>query len=287
MRLVQIPVADRPECIPALQYAFQIAARTGADVRGFHLRAHQGDPTNAMAGLAFQHRLTSDIDWSASEREAITQTRAAAKLFEDAAGSAGLEMARKPRKDLAPVALWQERVGTPHHVMPVVGPTADLMVVSRPAKTGGKKATAILLEALMHSHRPVLIVPDKARESIGRHILVAWNSSAESARLVHAILPLLKAADKVTFASVGKGGGSGPNVQEMMRYLAHHGVNAENLYIKMGKPEIELLRAMKSTGADLLAMGAYSHRRMSETLFGGVTNHMLFKASKPVLMLHS
>lgn len=286
MRLVQIPVADRPECIAALQYAFQIAQCTGADVRGFHLRAHRRDPTNVRAGLVFQRSLTDEIDWSATEREAIKSSRSAAHLFEEAASSAGLEMSKKPKKDLSPVTLWQERVGTPHHVMPIIGPTADLMVVSRPAKKGGKKATAFLMQALMNSHRPVLVVPNKATKTVGRNILVAWNNSCESARLVHGILPLMKSADRVTFATVGRIGGSGPNVQEMMQFLAHHGIKAEKLNIKIGDPETELIRAMNTAGADLLAMGAYSRNRMSETLFGGVTRHMLFKADKPVLMLH-
>jgi nucleotide-binding universal stress UspA family protein len=36
--------------------------------------------------------------------------------------------------------------------------------------------------------------------------------------------------------------------------------------------------------ADLLVLGAYSHSRMRQVVFGGVTEHMLDYAELPVLM---
>ncbi|HET9148157.1 MAG TPA: universal stress protein, partial [Acetobacteraceae bacterium] len=37
-------------------------------------------------------------------------------------------------------------------------------------------------------------------------------------------------------------------------------------------------------GADLLAMGAYSHSRLRQLILGGVTRHILEHATLPVLM---
>jgi len=287
MRLVQIPVADRPECPVALQYAFKIASRHGADVRGFHLRTHRTDTTRMRFGQGTQPGWSGNIQWSKSEKESERMSRSASDLFEEMANKADILLKKKPSPDLSPVALWQDRVGTPDHVLPIVGPTADLMVVSRPARNGGRKTTAFMMQALLNSQRPVLIVPDKPPKEVGAHILVAWNSSRESARLVHAILPTLKAADRVTFLTVGKASGSGPNVNEILHFLAHHGIKAKKLGVKTGSPEVEIRRVMQEVGADLLAMGAYSRNRFAETLFGGVTQYMLFQSDKPVLMLHS
>ena len=39
-------------------------------------------------------------------------------------------------------------------------------------------------------------------------------------------------------------------------------------------------------GPTLLVMGAYSHWRWQERVFGGVTEHVLRKARMPVLMSH-
>ena len=45
-----------------------------------------------------------------------------------------------------------------------------------------------------------------------------------------------------------------------------------------------LLKAPHDFGADLLAMGAYSHPRWRQTILGGVTRSVLEQATIPVLM---
>lgn len=288
MRVIQVPVADRPECVTALGMAFAIAGRTGADVKGIFIRAHRGMAIKVPVTSGWHQSWGETVDWMyASEKQALEHSRSAAALFKEIATANGYELARKPRKDLSPVAIWNERVGTPDHIMPIIGPTADMMVVSRPAKKGGLKAKAFLMQALMHSHRPVLVVPQKSVKSAGAHIAIAWNRSGEAARIVHGALPILKAADKVTFITVGPASGTGPGASEMVQFLRHHGVTAGKLSVAKGNAEQELLKACNTLGADVLAMGAYSHKRVSEVLFGGVTRHMMDAADIPVLMLHS
>ncbi len=288
MRVIQIPVADRPECVAALGMAFSIARQTGADVKGIYVRAHRGMAVKVPVSTDWRQTWGETVDWMyASEKEMVEHCRSAAALFEEIATANDYKLAHKPRKDLSPVAIWHERVGTPDHIMPIIGPTADMMIVSRPAKRGGQKAKVFLMQALMHSHRPVLVVPQKPVKSIGRHIAIAWNRSGEAARIVHGALPLLKVADKVTFVTVGPPSGAGPSASEMVQFLRHHGVAAGKLSVARGSAEEELPKACHTIGADLLAMGAYSRNRVSEVLFGGVTRHMMSAADIPVLMLHS
>lgn len=45
-----------------------------------------------------------------------------------------------------------------------------------------------------------------------------------------------------------------------------------------------LLSQAAAFGADLLVMGAYSHSRLHEWMFGGVTRTVLYEAGLPVLM---
>ena len=45
-----------------------------------------------------------------------------------------------------------------------------------------------------------------------------------------------------------------------------------------------LLTAAREFGADMLAMGAYSHSRLRQLILGGVTRHVLENATLPVLM---
>ena len=44
-----------------------------------------------------------------------------------------------------------------------------------------------------------------------------------------------------------------------------------------------LLAQAATHGADLLVMGAYSHSRLRELVFGGATRHVLREATIPVL----
>lgn len=288
MRVIQVPVADRPECVTALNMAFVIAKRLSADVKGVHIRSHRGMAVEVSSTDGVRQIWSETIDWMhTSKADAEEYGHSAARLFEQIAAENGYKLARKPKKDLSPVAIWRERVGTPSHIMPIIGPCADMMVVSRPAKNGGRKAKAFLIEALMNSHRPVLIVPQRPVKTIARHIAIAWNRSGEAARTMHGVLSLLKAADKVTFITVGRQAGAGPSASEIIQFLRHHGVSAKRFSVINGIAEKEILKVCNDIGADLLAMGAYSRNRVSELLFGGVTQHMLFAADVPVVMLHS
>jgi len=47
-----------------------------------------------------------------------------------------------------------------------------------------------------------------------------------------------------------------------------------------------LLDTASNVGADLVVMGAYSHSRALELIFGGTTRHVLLDAKVPVLLCH-
>ena len=45
-------------------------------------------------------------------------------------------------------------------------------------------------------------------------------------------------------------------------------------------------RCRRAADADLVVMGGYSHSRLRELILGGVTRHMLEKATLPLLVAH-
>jgi nucleotide-binding universal stress UspA family protein len=47
-----------------------------------------------------------------------------------------------------------------------------------------------------------------------------------------------------------------------------------------------LERAVAASGADMLVMGAYTHSRLRELVFGGVTAHVLRACRIPTLLAH-
>jgi len=284
MRVILVPVADRPECARALKAAFRVAGSFAADVIGCHIRAHR-DSAVRMPIL----RAPSEVDWAAAHegRDLDKDSRDARSLFERVAGEAGHRVAGRPRADGTPVAIWYERVGSPDRIMPIVGPMADLLVVSRPAEKGGRLARLFMMEAVLESCRPVLLVPQRATRQPGRNIVIAWNQSPEASRAVAACMAMLEAADAVTIVAAGDERAVGPKSSHLVRYLRHHGVQADEVKTRGRKPAAELERVYREAGADLLLMGAYSRHRLREQIFGGVTEHMLHKSSLSVLLYHS
>ena len=62
------------------------------------------------------------------------------------------------------------------------------------------------------------------------------------------------------------------------------GVETERL-VTTGNPYREIVRVARERGAELIVLGAYSHGGLDRALFGSTTNHVVRRASCPVLTL--
>lgn len=288
MRVILVPVADRPECVISLRSAFALARQTGADVIGCHMRPDRSEKATISVDSSLLSGLGKADEWPLlSEEEATTAATSARLLFERLAAEHDVPVSKKPGSHSAPVALWQERVGTPPYIMPIIGPASDMLVVSRPTKESGRKARALLSQALFSSHRPVLILPQHEHTLTGKRIAIGWNRGGFESRTLLAILPLLKTAEDVVFLTVGRHGKQGPKAQDMIGYLAHHGVTARHVMENAARKEGQILeKLMREEGAEMIASGAYSRSRFKEMVFGGVTHYLLNEADIPVLMMH-
>jgi nucleotide-binding universal stress UspA family protein len=283
VRLIVAPVANRPECRVALDAAFRLAALLHADVAGYHIRPEPREQRITLGPLL------PDDDVHAgfvlADKKVRSHRRAAQALYRRAAAEHGFVVSERAGAARSR-ASWHEVAGTPARVFAVVGPVADLIVVSRPASEGAGPARTFLLGALLHSAKPVLLLPQAARPTLGTRIAIAWNQSADAASAVTAALPLLARAERVTVVSSGKEDRLGPKVTHLARYLRHWGVKVERVRTRGGNAPLEIERAVRDLGSDLLVMGAYSRNRFRQLVFGGVTEHILFKTDLPVLMLH-
>ena len=125
MRLILVPVADRPECARALETAFDLGRRLGSSISGCHMRPHRHSAVSMASAFA-------DTAWR--RKSTKTAPAAAKSLYRLLAEQHGYSMTR--RAGPAPGALWAERVGSPDKLMAILGPVADLTIVSRPAKSG-------------------------------------------------------------------------------------------------------------------------------------------------------
>ncbi|MGI9331000.1 MAG: universal stress protein [Gammaproteobacteria bacterium] len=284
MRVILVPVADRPECAHALEAAFRLAARFDANVVGCHIRPHRQSRVN-MPGL----KSIAAQEWVSAHKGKNPDklSRDARTLFGQVAEGVDYRVAQRAGVQSRGVGIWQERVGAPANVIPIIGPMSDLLVLSRPGPKGGKLAHLFMMESLLHACRPVLLLPQRRMREPGRNILIGWNQSPEASRAVAAGMPLLERADSVTIAVAGQESAPGPKAKHLLQYLRHHGIDAKVTTSQGKNPARELEVAYREAGADLLLMGAYSRHRLREQIFGGVTDHMLMRTKLPVLVYHS
>jgi hypothetical protein len=270
MTVIVAPVANRPECMHALDVAFDLSARVGGQVVGYHLHPHEHD--------------------SKKIRRPNRPSKEAFGLFEEMAGKAGIPIKNKITTASGPAAHWREMVGSPDKVMPIIGPLSDIFVVSRPKGSGkgsqGKLAQAFMLEALRSSGRPTLILPQRKLGALGKRVLITWDQSTGSVQALIGALPILKQADDVVIHSAGADFRAAPKASHAKSFLAMHNIKARIKKSKGLHVEQEIEQAYDDHNADLLVMGAYSRPRFLENLLGGTSEHFIIGANIPVLATH-
>ena len=169
--------------------------------------------------------------------------------------------------------------------------TADLVIVRQPDRSV-ETATAADFEALLFDGgRPVLFLPAPGGlDRPASRVLVAWDGSREAARAIQDALPFLKAAEEVEIVVVDAERQKGiemplPGI-DIAAGLARHGVHASISSVACGGRSTSdvIFEQVRASNAGLLVMGAYTHRRTREWLFGGVTRSVLDHAPVPTLM---
>ncbi|WP_336986004.1 universal stress protein [Altererythrobacter aquiaggeris] len=169
----------------------------------------------------------------------------------------------------------------------------DLVVAgSREPVAGGKAPSRTVSALVVKARTPVLIVPDDARSfDTAAPAVVAWNGSTEACNALRAALPLLKKAGSVFLICANEPAKKReydfPSLAGA-NYLSRHGIASEIVELPSGKPEIadQILKAANARDAGLIVMGAYGHRRLTETILGGVTRRMLSNVTVPLLLAH-
>lgn len=146
---------------------------------------------------------------------------------------------------------------------------------------------------ILSTRLPTLVLPAGAStDCTWETIAVAWNGSPESARALHSALPVLARAERVVILDGGTR--DAPVMMPALdlahwctRHLPHADVRPLGHMGDGGESTgAALLAAAREAGADLLAMGAYGHTRLSEWVLGGVTRHVLCNTRIPLLMRH-
>ncbi|WP_426437011.1 universal stress protein [Bradyrhizobium genosp. P] len=166
---------------------------------------------------------------------------------------------------------------------------SDLVVVGHPMPNGLPEHMSPE-RILLASGVPLLVVPNTWEgETIGSRILVGWNATREARRAVSDSLNFLVAAKSVTVLVIDPGSrpqhGDAPGADIAIQ-LARHGAHVDVERVSSsGIPVAQVIvRYALKRASDLLVIGAYSHARLKEVLFGGVTRTLLARMPVPVLI---
>lgn len=170
---------------------------------------------------------------------------------------------------------------------------ADLVVFGRTANALPEAERLVFGDLLLHSGRPVLLVPRHAHWSEPLdQVVVAWKPSPEASRALHDALPLLHRATAVHLLVVepkvgATGHGELPGA-DIAAHLGRHDLQVEVVSLpREGQSSGEaILRYAKQVGAQLIVAGGYGHSRLREQVFGGVTRELFDNATVPVLFSH-
>ena len=173
---------------------------------------------------------------------------------------------------------------------------ADLIVTSRQARrTDFQGSTIGILGDLLHRSRtPLFVAADdgKVPDPTGS-VLIAWNGSFEAANAVRSAIGLLKLASDVRILRIDEEKDEAFPSTRLLEYLSRHGIHAE-LKVETAHPDardIDFMSARLNAEAErmkaeYIVMGGYSHSRVSEYMFGGLTRSMLAGSSIPLFIAH-
>jgi len=222
---------------------------------------------------------------SATEKESTDRSNAVRSMFDRFVAAHGVVVA-EPHFRAGATADFASVTGREEDLVAQLARLADLTVVPHPEAGDDVSSSDALHAVLFDSGRPVLIAPQTAGPKVGSRICVAWNGTAESAAAVHAAIPWMQRAEAVRVLSADEYQRRGPGAAELVTYLALHGIQPEVAQFRPMERDVGrgVLAAAREFGADMLAMGAYSHSRLRQLILGGVTRHVLENAALPVLM---
>lgn len=172
---------------------------------------------------------------------------------------------------------------------------ADLMITGRQPRRIEFAGSAIgFLGDLIHRSRTPIFIPAEGQPPADPTgpALIAWDGSYEAANAVRSTVGMLQRASRVYVLRVEEKKDEAFPSTQLLEYLSRHGIHAELTVEPVGKiqfdeflPEILMTRA-KAVNAAYIVMGGYSHSRVGEYIFGGLTRTMLSESPIPIVIAH-
>jgi len=186
-------------------------------------------------------------------------------------------------------AQWMEIAGDVRKIVAIEAGRADLVVLSRPLRHDRDEVRKAFAAALYDAEATVLIAPLQPFDTVGLRPVIAWKPSSALQRALRQVDRLLRAAKQITFL-IGEEGGRRhvESAPDLIKDLQDAGVPVvvDRFSVTDGHAGEHIREHALEANADLLIMGAYTHPRFMEWLFGGATHDILAHETLPILTHH-
>jgi nucleotide-binding universal stress UspA family protein len=268
-----------------LEAARHLAADFGCHVDLLHVR-RDGLSAMPMVGEGLSADLIEMVQAQVEKEEAAIADKCRA-IFDKWMKDNNIASGASPSAAQKASARLIDVVGQSGEEIARHGKHADLVVLRSPSVDDGDLSPAAEA-AIYDTGRPVLFSPRQELKTLGKRVSVFWNDTVEASRAAQAAMPFMKRADAVQIMAVDDDSFDPQTVADYAASLGWHDIKAEATLVKPDSRSAgeALLDAAWDNEADLIVMGAFSHSRLREMILGGVTQHILKVAGRPVLMMH-
>lgn len=273
LRDLLVHVSRAEQSRSRVQFAVELAICTGARLSGIYVTPPIEVPP------VYKPSMVEEVAADLSSKSILNAQMTAAMFREETI----------PRLDNA---CWFEADGDIVKNISNRARYADLVILGQHEWQGSAERHPLSIAQLvvMHSGRPILVVPHGVQSSSLATIAVAWDGSRESVRALHDALPLLRLAESVQILMMGASSAqdSELDAKYLSEHLAQHEIvsRTDVIQIRTSKKHDSLRRQIDRDRYDLLVMGGYSHPMWLEFIFGGVTQSILATSNIPVLVSH-
>ena len=142
------------------------------------------------------------------------------------------------------------------------------------------------LDRILHNGlTAVLAVPDSVRQI--KRVLVAYDGSVQVTKAIQMFL-LLHIWNQCDITLLNVNNNASRGIQLLGRlgdYFRRYGVQPETVQLR-GRADETILSYLREHDIDLLVMGAYGKRSVSEFVFGSVTKSLVAQAGIPLFIYH-
>lgn len=252
------------------------------------LEGSAGTERAAGTALDLARELGASLTGMAIVDEPDPQAAAAARAKADTWRRTFLDRCEKA----GVLARGVEATGRPSHTILAELESRDLAVLGRDANflfETDEKDSATRHVILHRARKPVLLVPPGPPAGDRRIVMIAYDGSSAANRAVESFAASGLALDRTVHVGTvdDDGEDAWETAQRALQMLKAAGITAmaQNVVSALSVPEA-LLELRTKLDAGLLVMGAYARTRVSELIWGSVTDDLIANAPVPIYLHH-